>query len=248
MRRNRITILNILFGGTVILFIIFSAMTIKEYNQYRTVKREAAKLSAAVWNQKNGKDFDKLKKINPNIVAWIKIKGTDIDYPVVMAEDNSYYLSHDIYNKGNKYGALFTDYRLKNPFETDLQNCIVYGHNMGRNAAVMFSELKKYEDKAFYQTHDTVKIFTVQRPEGENYRILAVRRVGAASNSFTLEFSDKQDFRSWLDRQCKNSIYPCSKLTGDITKSVTLSTCTNDGKNRFIIVCGKESGSRISRL
>lgn len=236
MKKHKIALLNFLLAATIIALVVAVCVTIRDYADYRTVKRDALKLSDTVRDQNNGKDFAKLKKINPDIAAWVQIPDTAIDYPVVMAEDNSYYLSHNIRRQADKYGALFIDSRVRNPFMQPYQNCIIYGHNMGRNATVMFSELMKYQDPAFYRKHDTVKIFTTQKPEGADYQILAVKQVTASSDTFHTEFPAKAEFNAWLSKQCDSSLYRCRTLTS-VTGVVTLSTCTNDGQSRFVLIC-----------
>ena len=246
MKKAKIIILDILLSITVIALIVLVMFNLRDYEEYRTVKRDAAKLSTDVQDKKTGKNFTKLQKINPDITAWIKIPGTSIDYPVVRTKDNSYYLSHNIYKKENKYGTLFVDNRIRHPFAETLQNCIVYGHNMGRSATVMFSELKKYEDESFYKKHNRIKIFTVHQPEGAEYKILAVRQVRASSDTFNTEFAIQEDFDSWLQKQRAGSLYQCEQLPDNINSTVTLSTCTNDGKNRFVLICGTNSSQTMS--
>ena len=83
-------------------------------------------------------DFEKLKQKNPDTIAWIKVNGTDIDFPVVKGIDNSYYLTHNFNKEKNKAGWIFADYR--NKFDGTDKNIIIYGHNMKDGS--MFASLK----------------------------------------------------------------------------------------------------------
>lgn len=85
-------------------------------------------------------DFNKLKEKNADIKAWIKVNNTNINYPVVQANNNSFYLTHNLYKEQNSAGWIFADYR--NNLETLDKNTILYGHN--RLNDTMFAELEKY--------------------------------------------------------------------------------------------------------
>ena len=71
--------------------------------------------------------YDILKK-NSDTVGWIKVDGTKVNYPVVQAEDNDYYLSHAFNKRSNAGGWIFADYRVD--FKNFGKNTIIYGHNM----------------------------------------------------------------------------------------------------------------------
>ena len=85
----------------------------------------------------------------PGQVAWLKIDGTHINYPVMQASDNTWYLSHDYYGNDVSSGAIFLDYRNTADFSDRLS--IVYGHRM--NGELMFSDVAKYRDSGYLTTH-----------------------------------------------------------------------------------------------
>ena len=82
-------------------------------------------------------DFDSLRQTNHDIVAWLKVNNTNIAYPVVKANDNSYYLTHSFDKSYNTAGWTFADYR--NKFNGTDKNIIIYGHNRKDNS--MFATL-----------------------------------------------------------------------------------------------------------
>ncbi len=90
-------------------------------------------------------DFDGLRAINGDIVAWIQIPGIGMDYPVVQGKDNEHYLHYTFDGKENKAGSIFLDYRNRADFTDD--KMILYGHNMKDGS--MFSNLKNFEDARF---------------------------------------------------------------------------------------------------
>ena len=83
-------------------------------------------------------DFKKLKEINSDTVAWIKISNTNIDYPVVQGKDNSYYLNHSFYKDNNINGWIYLNSDNNKDF-TD-NNTVIFGHNT--NVNTMFSDVK----------------------------------------------------------------------------------------------------------
>ena len=100
-------------------------------------------------------DFDGLRAVNEDIVAWIQIPGIGVDYPVVHGKDNEHYLHYTFEGKANKAGSIFLDYRNRADF-TD-SKVILYGHNM--KAGSMFSNLKKFQDAGFRKEQGRVLLY-----------------------------------------------------------------------------------------
>ncbi len=90
-----------------------------------------------------------LLEINEDVVGWIRIDGTVIDYPVVQGDDNEHYLKHSYTGEPLKSGAIFMDFR--NQWETSDNNLILYGHTLTRNH--MFADLNFYVDKNVRDTY-----------------------------------------------------------------------------------------------
>ena len=88
-------------------------------------------------------------------VAWLRIDGTHIDYPVMQAGDNRWYLSHDFLNREETMGAIFLDYRNDDDFSDDVS--IIYGHRMNGN--LMFSDVAKYADSKYFFEHKNGKLY-----------------------------------------------------------------------------------------
>ena len=85
-------------------------------------------------------DFAGLKKVNPDVIAWIQIPALDISYPVVRGKDNDYYLHHMFDGQENKNGSIFVDYHNQPDFSDS--NTIVYGHNVVPQTKVQISRTK----------------------------------------------------------------------------------------------------------
>ena len=108
-------------------------------------------------------DFDKLREVNPDAVAWLYCPDTAIDYPVMKATDYSYYLDHLPDGTVNANGALFIDYNCAPDFSDSLT--VVYGHHM--KSGKMFGCLVGYKKQEYYEQHPYMYLYTAQG----NYRV-----------------------------------------------------------------------------
>ena len=100
-------------------------------------------------------DFKALKKINPDIVAWIRIPDTSIDYPVVQGNDDSYYLTHTFKKTEHVAGAIFLDSDNNADFSDDKN--IIYGHNMKDGS--MFRGLRNFLGDKFLKEHHILYLY-----------------------------------------------------------------------------------------
>ena len=137
--------------------------------------------------------YDNLKSINKNVVGWIVIEGTQVNYPIVQGNNNSYYLTHSYDNKWSSYGSIFMDYASSSNFSD--KNTFIYGHHT-RNGS-MFGEIKKYMKEEFLLEHPSFYLYT---PEG-NYRadVFSVYTADALSDSYDQSFSSLDEFDSYID-------------------------------------------------
>lgn len=132
-------------------------------------------------------DFDALKQINSDIVAWIRIPGV-LDYPVVQGTDNSYYLHHTFRREYNIAGSIFLDARNTADF-SDSKN-IIYGHNMRDGS--MFHVLRKFQDLDFYQANREIWLY-LSDGSVEVYEIVGCEEVKAAGEVYELQTGEKED-------------------------------------------------------
>lgn len=114
-------------------------------------------------------EYTELRKKNPDMVGWIRVEGTGIDYPVMQkAKDNSFYLDHDFDKAKDNNGSIFMDYRCDKLNPTT--NTILYGHNM--KSGKMFGELKEYLSEDYFEKHKKITFNTIY--EHRKYEIVAV--------------------------------------------------------------------------
>lgn len=158
-------------------------------------------------------DWKKLKNINEDIIGWIKIKDTNINYPILKSKD-LYYLKHSYNKQWNSNGSIFV--LAEKPFEEN--KTIVYGHNM-RNET-MFSQLGKYLDKDFFNTHKSFELYTQEKKyKATVFSCYSIGLSEEENNIKNLEF--EEEIQYYKDK----SKFP-EKDIGKIKKIVKLSTCS----------------------
>lgn len=176
--------------------------------------------------------FEVLIKENPEIKAWIKIKNVDVDHAICQADNNDFYLHHNMYKSKSRYGSLFFDYRNDTSSSDRSQNLTVYGHNMKDGS--MFGTLKKYKDLDFYLDNPT---FTVTTPDGfEEYAIFSIMIMNAVAEDdndylygFTRSnFSSSEHFMSWISESLERSIITTDIQIESDDQIMTLVTCEDD--------------------
>lgn len=187
-------------------------------------------------------NLKKLQAINSDIVAWLEIENTNINYPILQSKDNDYYLKKNYKKEYSRNGSIFLDYRYD--FKELNSNFLVYGHN--NNDGEMFNELLNYNQESFYKTHPTINLITGQGKDV--YNIISVFKSQVYNskdvNKFKyynyIEFENENDFYMYINNSKRNSLYniESNPVFGD--RVLTLSTCEYSKENgRFVIVAIK---------
>ena len=117
-----------------------------------------------------GEDLAACLAQNDDFIAWIRIPGTNVDYPVVWTDDAEYYLHHTFTGKQGAAGTLFS--LMKTDYSIPSRNIAIYGHHLKSTGEKMFTSLMRYKDADFYAGHETVLLDTLY--ESGSYRIFAV--------------------------------------------------------------------------
>ncbi len=176
-------------------------------------------------------DFEPLYEINDEIVAWIRIDDTEVNYPITRAEDNEYYLKHLYNKKPNVSGSIFMDYRANQDFSSD--NTILYGHNMRNNT--MFGSLKKYKKESYFEEHKYIWLITPKATY--QYEIYAAYEFDSSKEAHIINFNSEESFQKYLDEIKKKTILSSELEVGTKDHLLTLSTCTDvEQDERFTIV------------
>ena len=179
-------------------------------------------------------DFNKLINKNPDTIGWIKVLGTDINYPVVQTNNNDFYLTHSFDKSYYKAGWIFADYINKNLKNNELdKNTIIYGHNRQNNS--MFGTLSNVFKEEWLSNKENHYI---------NFSTLNNNMVWEVFSTYTIEkeeyyiqsnFSSDEEYISFLNTIKNRSTYKYDVNISKEDKILTLSTCTNVGKGRTVL-------------
>ena len=176
-------------------------------------------------------DFDALRAANQDVVAWIYCPDTPINYPIVQASDNEYYLRRLLDGTTNTYGTLFMDYRNDDDFSD--WNSIIYGHNIHDD--LMFGSLLNYESRSYFRAHPIIFLLT---PE-QNYAIKIMAGFlespnSALYNALNASETEKgQLYAHWYDA----SDFVSGIVPEKTDRLVTLSTCSYVYNNaRYVLI------------
>ena len=180
-------------------------------------------------------DFEILQENGPDIIAWLTLPDTAVNYPVTQAEDNDYYLRHLYDGTYNKAGCLFADYENKKDFSD--RNTIIYGHNMRDGS--MFASLNEYKEQSYYDSHPQMYLVT---PDGGYLcDIFAAfeakpKESGSDTSPWRMEWKDDGAYTTWLSAMADHSVVETDVTVTSSDKVLTLSTCTPGGASRFIVM------------
>lgn len=187
--------------------------------------------TTTVYDIQYEKVFSTLQEINKDTVGWLTVNNTRIDYPVVQAKDNDYYLKRDYYQNKNRHGWIFMDYR-NNPDELN-ENTIIYGHNLANQT--MFGTLR-YALNSYWYKKSANQIITFNTPnENMKFQIFSIYTIPTTNDYLDITFPTTDAYQAYIDLVKGRSIYDFNieVTTGD--KILTLSTCANGNDKRLVI-------------
>lgn len=219
-------------------FVIF--IELKENKVQEEIFEEIARI---IEDPKEGNstedNLNNLYRLNSDIVGWIKIENTNINYPVMQKVDSpNYYLRKNFYKEYSYYGT---------PYISELcdvktsDNIIIYSHNM-RNSQ-MFGDLEKYKDQEFYKGNNIIEFTTIE--EESQYEIIAVLKIDVNDTQGFMYYKffkakDEEEYKEFIDNCKELSIYKIDETSEFGDKLITLSTCEYSNKNGRLIVVAKK--------
>lgn len=230
-------LLDYIVGLIIIVLILYSSFSL--YSSYKLFKGAFA--SDSLLEMKPVVDptgevkpnFDDLKRLNEDVVAWLTVENTNIDYPVLQGENNLEYINKDVYGNFAFEGSLFLDTRNSRNFEDTYS--LIYGHHMEHGA--MFGDLQKFLDESFFNQNTTGDLIT---EDGDfEIRFFAVAQADGYDeivfNPTSTNSENKDEFLAYIDSISVNKraydIKPEDKIIG-------LSTCTSTQTNGRTILFG----------
>lgn len=174
-------------------------------------------------------NFDNLKKINSDVVGWIKVNGTNINYPFVQSKDNKYYLTHSFNKSYNNAGWVFLDYRNNN---INNRNTIIYAH--GRTDKTMFGTLRKVLNNGWINNTNNYVIKISTEKENSLWQIFSIYHIPTTNDYLQTEFKDEREYQRFLNilKNRSNHNFNTSITSNDTI--LTLSTCYNDSEKMVV--------------
>ena len=232
----------VILGITYILYYL--------YNNYKTQKDNTTILNDVKIDETNITEtktkrmlqLEELQKENEEIIGWLEIEGTNINYPVLQALDNDYYLTHNYKKETASTGSIFLDKNFD--LINGSSNYLIYGHRSKRG--LMFEDLMKYAKEDFYKEHTKIK-FTTNKDDSV-YEILSVfySRVYYKSEKNVFRYyyfvnaNNEQEYNEFVNNAKKVSLYDTGVTANYGEQLLTLSTCEYSQEDgRFVVVCKK---------
>lgn len=165
--------------------------------------------------------FNELMKKNDDTVGYLMVNNTKINYPVVQASTNSYYLNRDFNKRKNSMGWIFMDYR-NNPTNLD-KNTIIYGHNIKQG--IMFGTLKYALNSSWYRKESN-QIITFNTPtKNMKWHIFSIYKIPATEDYLKTEFANDDEYMNFVNMLKSRSLYDFNVKIDASSKILTLSTC-----------------------
>lgn len=179
-------------------------------------------------------DFSYLQSVNSDVIAWVEVEGTDIDYPILYdTSDNMYYLNHTYHGTYTASGSIFMqDY---NSDDFSDFNTVLYGHNMADGS--MFAQLHRFrESSSFFEENDTIIVYTPNRKL--TYEIFAAYRTDNLNIMLNFVYDTPEDREEYIDHIYSH--YEVARFDEDITITeedhiLTLSTCIGNDYYRYVV-------------
>ncbi len=183
-------------------------------------------------------NFQELHEINPDLYAWIEIPDTNINYPVAQSsnEDDNYYLHHNYQGNYEFAGTIYSQRQNSKYFHDPVT--VLYGHNMLNGS--MFADLHKFSDKEFFDSHDTMYIYTKNRIF--TYKIFAAYEYDDRHILNSFDFADEKVFEAYLE-DCLKPHSANTNIREDVELTtedciLVLSTCTDYNSSLRYLVQG----------
>ncbi|MGI6017665.1 MAG: class B sortase [Marvinbryantia sp.] len=180
-------------------------------------------------DMENPIDFTSLQAINEDVIGWIEVEALDINYPIVIGDDNDYYLHRTFRHQDNFAGSIFMDYLCRSDFSG--RNTIIYGHNMKNGS--MFGTLHEFSKQETYDKSPYFWIYTKDRIY--QYEIFSCAEVGTYSEVYQIDFASSEQFQNFIDAAKSRSFVATDTDVSLNDTVVTLSTCTGNTETRFVV-------------
>ncbi len=173
-----------------------------------------------------------LLTVNDDTVGWLKVNNTNVDYPVVQAEDNKYYLDYNYNHEEDRDGWIYMDYR-NDPVNLS-KNTIIYGHNR-YYSGVMFGTLYKTVYKSWYGKEENQIIEFDTLYGTMKWQVFSVYKLPKTTDYLKVNFSEDSVWLDFVKTLTDRSVYDFGVEVSAKDKILTLSTCGSNRNQRLVI-------------
>lgn len=175
-------------------------------------------------------NLDELRKTNPDVKGWIKVGGTNINYPFMQTGDNDYYLSHSLDRSYNSAGWVFADFRLR--LDNTDKNMIIYAH--GRYDGTMFGTLRTAETNGWLNDTSNYIVYTVTDHETSMWQVFSTYHIPVTSDYIRTSFSNNEDFANFTKMLKNRSSHDFKTSVSGTDHILTLSTCYGESERMVL--------------
>lgn len=228
----------------IVFFIFVFIMIISGIQIYRWIKenKESNEIIRDIQNailidenrdnvEKYNINFKSLKEKNSDTISWLKVNGTDIEYPVVKTTNNDYYLTHSFDKSYNSAGWVFMDY--KNKSDGTDNNIVIYAHN--RRDGSLFGTLKKILTEEWQNNTDNFIIPFITENEKVECQVFSVYKIENEDYYITTNFGTDDEFQNFIDKIKLRSLKDFNIDVTSDDKILTLSTCADNNNYRVVL-------------
>ncbi len=206
------------------------------------IVRAAAEPAAEYSISMEGRSLEQyaaLKEQNSDVIGWIRIEGTVIDYPVMYTpEDRDFYLHRGFDKESSAYGMIYMDGACN--LETGGLNYLLYGHHMKNGS--MFAKLENYKYQSYFEEHPVVVFDTLT--EYAEYEVFGAISLSAddVSDEFLRDLlaQDEESYQRLVDTVKAESYYDTGITPVWPQQLLTLATCEYSQQNGRLMVFARK--------
>lgn len=235
------TIVNLILIVTLTVSGAYAVYALWDNNQVLTaaedVQADMIKLKPAIEPEAedNSASFEELLALNPDVVGWVSIDNTRIDFPVLQGTSNLTYINTDVYGNFALAGSIFLDSRNHRDFSDSYS--LLYGHHMANGN--MFGDLDLYKDEAFFRENRTGTLILPNK--SYNLEIISCMLVGASDDYIFEPDSTRYNIKSLLQYAEKKSLFINEDVLNKVKETegqqiLALSTCSSEFTDARTIV------------
>lgn len=241
MKKIIFIVISMLLISVMLISSYFLIKNFKEEDKQKNIFTELSNIATKRNEQteENQIDLEKLYKINNDIVGWLKIDNTNINYPIMQTRNKpNFYLDKNFYKE---YSFMGTPYIDENCDIENSNNIIIYGHHIKGNK--MFGELENYKSEEYYKNHKIIKFYTQNNIT--EYEIISVFKTTVYDNTgfkyyqfYNME--KEKEFDTFVSKCKELSFYEIKENAKFGDRLITLSTCEYSKKNGRLVVVAKQ--------